>query len=59
MRSAVMRQMKKPMLKRMTRPMRLPRDILSLMMRGSGRKKMMRSVMRLVMAFVQLFTYMH
>lgn len=54
MRSTVMRQMKKPMLKTTMRPMRLPRDMLSPMIKGSGRKNIMRSVTRLETAFVQL-----
>lgn len=54
MRSVVMTQMKKPMLKRIMSPMRFPSDIFNFMMRGRGKKNMIRSLMRLEMAFVQL-----
>lgn len=53
-RRVVMRQMKKPMLKRTMRPRRFPNDILSFMIMGRGRKKMIKSIVRFDMAFVQL-----
>jgi hypothetical protein len=49
-----MRQMKKPMLKRTMRPRRFPNDMLSFMIMGRGRKKMIKSIVRFDMAFVQL-----
>jgi hypothetical protein len=54
MRRAVVRQMNKPRLKRMTRPTREPVDIFRRKMMGMGRMKMARSVRRFRMAFVQL-----
>jgi hypothetical protein len=54
MRSAVVRQMKKPREKRMTSPTREPVDMFSLKMTGMGRIKMVRSVIRLEIAFDQL-----
>lgn len=54
MRKDVIRQIKKPIEKSTMRPMRFPMDMLSFMIIGSGRKKMMRSVMRFVIEFVHL-----
>ena len=54
MRSAVTRQMKKPMPKRTAREMRAEIDIWRCEIAGMGRRKMARSVARLEMAFVQL-----
>jgi hypothetical protein len=54
MRSAVVRQMKKPIQKRTTRPTRDPIDMLSLIMTGIGSTNMAISVIKLRMAFDQL-----
>lgn len=53
-RSAVIRQMKKPMENSITKPIREPVDMFSRRITGMGRMKMARSVNRLVMAFDQL-----
>lgn len=54
MRRAVVKQMKKPMEKRTTRPTREPRDMLRRTMTGIGRTKIAMSVMRFVIALDQL-----
>jgi hypothetical protein len=54
MRSAVVRQMKKPMEKRMTRPILDPMDMLRRSMTGIGRMKIAMSVRRLRAALDQL-----
>jgi len=54
MRSAVVRQMKKPMEKSTIKPMREPVDMFSLTTTGIGSVKTERSVSRLVTAFDQL-----
>ena len=54
MRSAVVKQMKKPMEKRTTRPMRDPVDMFKLKITGMGRMKIEMSVKRLRTAFDQL-----
>lgn len=54
MRSAVVRQMKKPMEKSTIRPMREPVDMFRLRMTGMGRMKIVRSVKRLRTALDQL-----
>lgn len=53
-RSAVVRQMKKPIEKSIMRPMREPIDILRLKITGMGRMNMMMSVNRLRMALDHL-----
>ena len=54
MRRVVMRHMKKPMLNRTIRLMRFPKDMLSFMIMGRGRKKIIKSIVRLDIAFVHL-----
>lgn len=54
MRRAVVKQMKKPMEKRTTRPTREPRDMLRRTMIGIGRMNIAMSVMRFVIALDQL-----
>jgi hypothetical protein len=54
MRSAVVKQMKKPIEKRITRPILEPIDILRRRMTGMGRMKIAISVARLRAALVQL-----
>lgn len=54
MRSAVVRQMKKPMEKRITSPILEPMDMLRRRMTGMGRMKMAMSVTRFNTAFDQL-----
>jgi hypothetical protein len=53
-RSAVVRQIKKPMQNNTTKPTRDPVDMLSLTITGMGSMKMRMSVRRLEMAFDQL-----